>query len=48
VRLPDESERVILCVDYGARYCTVTAEVRNRDETAMHFIESFHAEPETR
>jgi hypothetical protein len=48
VRLPDESERVILYVDYGARYCTVTAEVRNRDETAMHFIESFHAEPETR
>ena len=48
VRLPDESERVMLFVDYGGRYCTVTAEVRSNDETSMHLIESFRPEPATR
>jgi hypothetical protein len=48
VRLPDGSARVMLFVEYGGRECTVTAEVRSRDETSMQFIESFRPEPETR
>lgn len=48
VRLSDQSERVILFVEYGGRDCTVTAEVTSNDETSMHFVESFRREPRRR
>jgi hypothetical protein len=35
-------------VEYDGRYCTVTSEVRNNDETSMRLIESFRPEPPTR